>query len=94
MEKKYQLKQCQYYPVSEMIIDSLERYLNNGIMPGGFLTACLENNLREALGRADEFNRATIFNIVHYLHNYIPSSAWGSPDHIEYWLEQFKEKAA
>lgn len=53
-----------YYPIREDWYGALERYLNNGIMPGSFMTAVLENNLKEAIGRADMTNRSNLHNIV------------------------------
>ena len=41
-----------------------KRWIENRIMPGGFLMAVIENNLTEALGLADEDNQAVIFDLV------------------------------
>jgi len=91
-KKQFPLEQCTLYPVRQDTIDSFERYLNQGIMPGGFLTSCLENNLCEAFGRADLDNVNRIHSIVLYMYNYLPSSCWGSPDHIKFWLEGLSDK--
>jgi len=53
---------------------------------GGFLKAVLENDLREACVRADDFNRYEIATIVLFLNRYVPSTAWGSPAIVEAWL--------
>ena len=66
---------------------SLDRYANNHIPTGGFLKACLENNLREAFGRADDFNRENLSEIVQYMYNDIPSNCWGSKEIVEKWLK-------
>lgn len=71
-----------HFPVRDDILPALERYLNNGIMPGGFLTACLENNLSEAFGRADRDNSQNLRNIIGYIYNYLPSNTWGSPEKV------------
>lgn len=84
------LEQDEYYPVSDIILESLERYLEHGIMPGSFLTAVLENNLCEAFGRADSFNTANMKNIIGYVYNHIPSNAWGSPEKVSDYLNQLK----
>jgi len=84
------LAQDEYYPVSDSILGGLERYLNNGIMPGGFLTAVLENNLKEAFARADMENSANLKNIVGYIYNNIPSDSWGSRDKITAYLASLK----
>jgi hypothetical protein len=85
------IEQSKYYPVSDTILESLDRYINHGIPCGSFLTACLENNLREAFGRADCNNSANLKNIVGYLYNEIPTNAWGSPEKVKEWLKQFSE---
>jgi len=38
------------------MMDGLTRYIEHGIALGGFLTAVLENDLREACARADDIN--------------------------------------
>jgi len=65
----------------------LVRYLEQGIMPGSFLQAVLENKLMEAFERADATSRAAIGSIVHYLYNYAPMAAWGSPERVHDWSE-------
>lgn len=93
MTNTFELKQDEYFPIREDLLGALERYLNNGIMPGGFMTAVLENNLSEAFGRADSDNAANLKNIAGYVYNNIPSTAWGSKEKIGKWLEQFYAKA-
>lgn len=85
------LQQDEYYPVPEIIRDSLERYLNNKIPAGGFLTAVLENNLCEAFARADSFNSANMKNIVGYIYNNIPNNSWGSKEKVATWLNNKNE---
>jgi predicted nucleotidyltransferase len=70
------------------IKESLNRYVNEKIPTGGFLQACLENNLMQAMGRADEYNRATLFEICQYIYNDIPSVCHGSSLKVAKWLER------
>jgi hypothetical protein len=56
--------------------------VNDGIMPGGFLTAVLENNLSEAFGRADMHNSRILKEIVGYVYNRLPSKSWGSREKV------------
>lgn len=65
---------------------ALERYIDKGIPPGGFLTAVLSNDLRNAVGRADAENRERIGDYVIYLYNDAPSVCWGSPEKVEAWI--------
>lgn len=54
---------------------------------GGFLTACLENDLRGAISRADEGSARGLFQIVGWLYWEMPSPAWGSREKVRAWLE-------
>lgn len=83
----------EYYPIREDLFGALERYLNHGIMPGSFLTAVLENNLVEAIGRADFMNSANLKNIVGYIYNHMPSTSWGSPMKVREYLKSLKDAA-
>ncbi len=78
------------YPIREDLYGALERYLNNGINPGSFLTAVLENDLAGAFGKADSFNSANLKNIVGYVYNHVPVSAWGSREKVQDYLQKLK----
>jgi hypothetical protein len=69
--------------------EALDRYIEHGILPGDFLTAVLENNLSESFGRADEWNRQNLFQIVRYIYNEIPMDAWGSREKVRAWVNKF-----
>lgn len=69
----------------------LYRYLVSGIEPGDFLMAVLENNLREAVGRADHINQPKLPDYIRYLYNYAPSKCWGSPEKVAAWVEMHAE---
>ncbi len=68
------------------IVAGIRRYVDERIPPGGFVTAVLENDLKEAFARADRGNIAAMFEIVTYCYNEIPASCWGSPEAVEAWL--------
>lgn len=68
-------------------IESLTRYRDDKIPTGGFLGACLENNLKEALGRADIESRANLFEIVSFIYNKMPASIQGSPEKVKAHLD-------
>jgi len=74
--------------MKENIKATLDLYVNNRIPTGSFLQACLENNLAEAFGRADEFNRENLFEIVQYIYNDMPSCCWGSREIVKAWLAE------
>ena len=74
-----------YAPIRECV-ESLVRYVNHRIPTGGFLQAVLENNLMEAMARADLFNRHNLFLICQYIYNYLPHISKGSPKLVADWL--------
>lgn len=57
---------------------ALNRYIKHGIMPGGFLTAVLSNDLFGAVAHADSDNMLAIPDIVKFIYMECPSSCWGS----------------
>lgn len=64
-----------------------ERWINNGIIPGSFLRAVIENDLKGAFGRADENSRNNLFHIVAFFYNNAPSECWGSVDKVKEWAK-------
>jgi len=61
-------------------------YIEEGLHPGGFLTAVLENRLLEVLSRANDMN-------IHYFKDWgrwlcqIPMAAKGSEAAVANWIE-------
>ena len=53
-------------------------YVEEGILPGGFLTAVLCNDLFGAVTHADTENAAALTTIVKFIYNRVPSDCWGS----------------
>ncbi len=66
---------------------SLRRYVEQGAPTGGFLEAVIDNDLKEACGRADEQNLAALPAIVAYLVNECPAYCWGFKGAFARWLE-------
>lgn len=76
---------CYYVP--RRMMSALVRYILKGEIPGGFLTAVLQNDLFEAIGRADEENRRNLPAFVSFIYNEAPSTCWGSKEHIKQWAD-------
>ena len=51
---------------------SITRYVEHAVKPGGFLTAVLSNDLRNATGRADQQNLVALPAIVRWFANHCP----------------------
>ena len=69
------------------LMEGIDRWVEKRILPGGFLTAVLENDLKNAVSRADDISKKHIADIVTYLYNYVPSACWGSKEKVEEWAE-------
>lgn len=63
----------------------LRSWIEEGVVPGGFLCAVLENNLRESIAKADMVNKHSLASYVEFLYNYAPSGCWGSKEKVEDW---------
>lgn len=75
-----------YRTVREDVLATLDRYGQDGVRCGGFLTACLENDLAAAVARADCDNKHTLREIAMYIHNELPSGCHGSPGAVAAWI--------
>lgn len=71
--------------IPEYMRGGLFRWITRGIEPGSFLSAVLCNDLREAVGRADDVNRERLADYIRFLYNYAPSACWGSPVKFKAW---------
>ena len=71
--------------IPEWIRESLTAYVQTGRPTGGFLQACLENDLVGAIGRADENSYRVLGNIVSWIYNRAPGLCWGSREIVEDW---------
>jgi hypothetical protein len=70
----------------EHMRDGARRYIEDRILPGGFMTAVLENNLVDAYQKADTVNLARMKDWVMWLYWECPRAAWGSPLRVKTWL--------
>lgn len=66
---------------------ALERYVEHGLAPGGFLKAVITNDLICAVMKADELNIVAIPEIVKFLYNRVPASCWSTDDNYYNWLD-------
>lgn len=75
------------YHIPERMMDGIERYIEHGIGPGHFLTAVIQNDLTEAVNRADEENMRNLPAYVAYFWNNAPADCWGTPEKMKAWME-------
>lgn len=67
---------------------AMERWIEHGMLPGGFLTAVLTNDLFDAFGKADMVNRNRIHDYIVYLYNYAPAVCYGNPEKVRAWFDR------
>lgn len=67
---------------------ALQRYVDDNILPGGFLIAVLSNDLFGAVARADSENGHALPWIVKFIYNRMPGDCWGSEEKIYKFLEE------
>lgn len=75
-----------YKVIPPGVIEALWRYVALRVPTGGFLTALLSNDLKEAVGRADHINIKILKEIVTYCYMELPSPCWGAPSKVDAWL--------
>jgi len=78
------LRWC-YMQFSEDFKESMERYLLQGLEPGGFATAMLAHDMERALYNADTHNRTVFWAIAMWIRERVPAQAQGSYQAVETW---------
>jgi len=74
------------YFIPERMWGGLLRYLIVGVPPGDFLAAVIRNDLKDAVGRADDENVRLLAEYVRIFYNYTPRQAWGSKENMDSWI--------
>jgi hypothetical protein len=74
-----------YSGLPEGLQGGMQLFLEKGISPGSFLTACLENDLIGAVNRADPECLTRLPAIVRWINWQIPNHAWGSRERVARW---------
>lgn len=77
-----------YENLPESLRAAARRYIEHGKKPGDFLTACFENNLTNAVGRADIDNYKRLHDITCWIYCECAPDAWGSPELVAAWIER------
>jgi hypothetical protein len=87
MKEEYDFREIPQYMHGGII-----RYIEDGIMPGDFLSSVLQNDLKGACGAADQNNKHLLWDYVAFLYNNAPSMCWGSPEKVKAWVEEKRPK--
>lgn len=76
----------------EHLRGGLLAYVLHGIQPGGFLCAVIENDLCEAVCRADSTSLPALPAAVRWLYQYAPGPCWGSLEKRHAWQRRFVDE--
>jgi len=70
----------------------MQNYLRDGLTPGGFMCAVLDNDLIDAVAHcSDKENAESLIALCLYLLYWAPALAYGSPEKRKAWQEQIAE---
>ena len=75
------------YDIPPAIKRAIDLHEQEGRTCGSFVTALLQNDLREAVGRADRYSMDAMKEIMQYLDWEIQGRCWGSPSAVKEWRE-------
>jgi hypothetical protein len=70
----------------------MEEYVNDRRKPGHFLCAVIQNDLAQAVGRADEHSIKVLRDIVGWFFNKAPAACWGSKERMDAWLDTARDE--
>jgi len=77
------------FTIDPFTLGQIRNYVEHGTSVGDFLTAVLENDLSEAVGRADDSNLGNLPAFVGYLYNEAPAACHGSKAKVQAWYAKF-----
>jgi hypothetical protein len=80
------------FNIPEHTFETLRRYVDEGLEPGGFLTAVLENDLFSAFARADAENTDAMKNIVMHIYNNEPAWCNGRKGIVREWCTRIRQE--
>lgn len=91
--EKMEIYRFRDFYIRENMMESIKAYVKEGRPVGNFLQAVICNDLKEAVGRADDENLQNIPAFVAYFYNETPMACWGSRERMRDWLDgKQKEK--
>ena len=75
------------FHIPARMMPGIKRYVEDGVNPGGFLTAVIENDLSRAVGAADDENLSNIPAYIGWFYNQGPTGCWGSKEKMKAWIK-------
>jgi hypothetical protein len=68
----------------------MTEYVTTGVVYSDFLTAVIDNDLKQAVTSADAGNMQLLHIYVIWFYNRAPAMCWGSPEKRKAWQESLK----
>lgn len=84
--------QFQKYHIPDRMMGGIERYVEHGVIPGDFLQSVICNNLKDAVGYADDENIDNLPAYIAYFYNAAPANCWGSNKRMLEWAKLLEKK--
>lgn len=78
--------------IPTLTLKNINSYVQERIPVGNFLEAVLSNDLKGAVGTADNENLDALPAIVAYVRNHTPADCQGSPERYREWLYPREEQ--
>lgn len=72
--------------IPPLLLEGLQRYIDQRVETGSFLRAVLSNDLTDAVRRADPDSFAALPLLLDWLRDNAPAACWGSPGRVQSWL--------
>ena len=79
-------RKINYTTLPHRMQGAMQRWVENGILPGDFPTAVLCNDFMGAFGKADITNLAQMEAYARFLYNEAPQGCYGSPETVKEWI--------
>ena len=76
----------EYAAIPELTMETMEAYVKHHRPTGDFLQAVFSNDLKRAVGLADQFNIKVIKLIVQWVVCEAPLQSQGSPEKYKAWI--------
>lgn len=73
------------YNLPDYMLPGTLRYIVHGIVPGDFLRAVANNDLRRAVDQGDQRNTEALANWVRFFYNAAPMGCWGDSESVKRW---------
>jgi len=76
-----------YSIIPEHMRGGARRYIEDGIEPGSFMRAVLENDFVGAINKADRINEFNLKEWAQFVYWEVPSDAWKSREAVDRWIK-------